>query len=144
MGRAVKLKRQRKRKQQQEQSFSSTQWSSTFIDPELGLDPVEDRVVFPAIDWLADQWSTVPEFSDDFTLDEAKQIAERTLCLLFDAVTQTLAREKKLRESSLEWQISDRFKIHLFFTPHPPSIDTLVLNTINKEAFDLSGNFRFS
>ena len=133
MGRAVKLKRQRKRQQKQQQpSLNPLQFPSVF-----NLSEREIEQEFSAlIDWLLEQWSQVPQLVEDFTLSEARQIAHKALRLLFDAVAQ-----KPPQDVSIEWKISPRFTIHIFFSPDPPSIDTLVLDTIDKQVFDLTGEF---
>ena len=139
------LKRRRKQLQQQRQQKQLTEVELTDNSPRhlTTSDPVvspSDRKLeqeFSAvIDWLLEQWSRVPQLVEDFTFEQARQLANEALHLLLDTIAQ-----KPHREVSVEWKLSARFTILLFFKPHPPSIDTLVLDTIDKQVFDLTGKF---
>ncbi len=138
MGRAVKLKRQRKRQQQQEQtSLNTLQFPTNPYEEKLELDLAFNRIAFNLTDWLSDQWSTVPKFFDYFTCHEVRQIAEEVLSLLFDT-----SAEKPGQDVSIEWAEHERFTIHLSFKPKLLSIETSILDNIDKKTFDLPGEFR--
>ena len=131
MGRAAKLRQQRKQKQQR---LSSPPLTSNSPENSRELDQAFNRIASALIDWLLEQWSTVPHFTLDFTVDEAKRIANEALALLLKDV------EKKPGQNvSIEWAISDRFTIHIFFNLQLLSIDTLVVDNIDKKIFDLPG-----
>ena len=132
MGRAAKLKQRRKL-----QRLSSPALPTT---PTEVVSPSDLEIAQSAsdlIDWLLEQWSLIPQLVEDFTLEQARQLANEALYLLLDNVAQ-----EPHRAVDVESKLSDRFTIHLFFKPQPPSIKTLVLDTIDKQAFELTGEFR--
>ncbi|MGK7947956.1 MAG: hypothetical protein AB4368_03895 [Xenococcaceae cyanobacterium] len=75
MGRAAKLKRQRKQKQQR---LSSPPLTSNSPENSRELDQAFNRIASALIDWLLEQWSTVPHFTLDFTVDEAIADSQRS------------------------------------------------------------------
>ena len=89
------------------------------------------------IPWLLSQWSTIPHFTEDFTLSEAEQIANRALHFLLKKVTQ-----HRPRNISVEYNLSDRFNLFLSLESQSFSIKTKVVDRLDKTTFDFPERFR--
>lgn len=132
MGRAAKLKRQRKR-----QRLSSPPLLSTTRELVRGADPEIAQSASDLIDWLLEQWSTVPQLVEDFTYPQAQRLANEALYLFIDAVTQ-----KKPPTLSMEFALSDRFTLLLFFEAQSLSIESKLLDHLDKTIFDFPDQFK--
>lgn len=95
--------------------------------PLQALDPPFDRLIFPLIDGLLDQWVSVPKFLDYFTIAQAEYFAQKALHSLFTTLSQhnppTLA---------IEYELNDCFTLYLFFNRQDQSLESKLINHLNK------------
>ncbi len=128
MGRAAKLKQQRKQQRQNPPPLIPDPYAP--ISPSLfSIDPEIAKM----IEWLIEQWSTVPEFTDHFTFKEAVVIAEDALNLLFSRYA-----EDPEHNLSLELELNTRFTIYLFLCLEPLSIETRVVDRHRNHIFEIT------
>ena len=140
MGRAAKLKRRRKQLKQQHQQQQLTEIELSDNSDEQHLTesaPEIDPQILHLIDCLVEDWSTVPHFAEDFTFNEAEQIAAEALYLFMDASVQN-----RTEDFSLERQLSTRFTINLSFCLKPLSVKTLIADNLDQKIFELTTKFR--
>lgn len=133
MGRAAKLKQQRKRQVYQPHFL-------TFVADYNRLSPFNRRLEqnFPDLMvWLIDQWGNAPQFRLDFTVDEAQSIATKALRLLAAEIQKTPDVNV-----AIQWQFSKRFQVHLFIDIEKFCVDTLLLDTIDKQIIDFESAFQ--
>lgn len=126
MGRAAKLKQQRKLER-----LSSPPLPTTPTEVVSPSDPVFAPSSSEPIPWLLSQWSTIPHFTEDFTLSEAEYIAKEALQFLLKKVTQ-----QRPRSISVEYNLNPRFNLFLSFESQSFSIKAKVVDRIDKTIFD--------
>ncbi len=138
MGRAAKLKQRRKQLKQQRQQQQLTEITDNSDEQHLTeSEPEVDPQILHLINCLLKDWSTVPHFAEDFTFNEAEQIAAEALYLLIDASVQN-----RTEDLSVERQLSTRFTINLSFCLKPLSVKTLIADNLDQKIFELTTKFR--
>lgn len=122
MGRAAKLRQKRKIERNNPHSLIPDPYTLR-TQSLFSIDPEVEKMIL----WLMSQWSTVPEFTDTFTFNEAVVIANDALHLLFERYA-----EDPEHHLSLELELNTRFTIYLFLCLEPLSIETRVVDRLEQ------------
>ena len=101
------------------------------------LDRQFNQLISNLIEWLLTEWSTIPSFYNSFTFDQAQAFAGQSLYLLLETWGGDFSEN-----ASVEYKISDRFTILLFFHSQSLSIETKIVDNFDQLIFVIPTQFK--